>query len=210
MYRCGHCNAGEPSLYRDDDRLNGHRFVACRICGNRYPGGKEPVKAAECGKESKKEVVEMTEKKPGTKGVGACPECNREGLILYACHGRDICGTCKNRFYKTRNPTPKPAPKEVSVPVGEPTIRKPAQDDNGKDGQRGTGMRWIDGETRSHKVSRLSRWHEWFAWYPVRVGWTGSGHWIKVWLATVLRRGDYKSLRFEHRWAWEYREIKNE
>lgn len=31
-------------------------------------------------------------------------------------------------------------------------------------------MKWDCGETRAERYERLSEWHRWFAWYPVRVG----------------------------------------
>ncbi len=41
-YVCGKC--GHGGLYRDDDEMNGQEYLACRICGNRWPGGVRPVK----------------------------------------------------------------------------------------------------------------------------------------------------------------------
>ena len=46
-YVCGKCKSA--ALYRDDDRLNNIPFLACRICGNRYPGGPAPVKKLPAG-----------------------------------------------------------------------------------------------------------------------------------------------------------------
>jgi len=40
-YVCGQC--ASSGLYRDDDHINGVVYIACRICGNRWPGGMKPV-----------------------------------------------------------------------------------------------------------------------------------------------------------------------
>lgn len=68
-------------------------------------------------------------------------------------------------------------------------------------------MRWINGETWDHKRARLESWHDWFAWYPVKAGITENGHWVKVWLVTVERKG---IIRYDWQggniWCWTYRE----
>ena len=67
-------------------------------------------------------------------------------------------------------------------------------------------MRW---KTRKPFAKRRARhwWHDWFAWYPVRVPNTGK---TVVWLELVQRKG-----RLSHRWAegcwiWKYKEVGNE
>lgn len=47
-FKCGQC--GSKSLYKDEDIVEGNRWIACRICGNRWPGGKEPIRITEEGK----------------------------------------------------------------------------------------------------------------------------------------------------------------
>jgi len=68
-------------------------------------------------------------------------------------------------------------------------------------------MRWINGETFKHKKDRLSEWHIWFAWYPVTVGFTDNGHWIKIWRENILRKGSYLDCELGGWWTWEYKEI---
>lgn len=61
-------------------------------------------------------------------------------------------------------------------------------------------MKWIDGlnyeekkkQDRTKYVEKLlekTKWHKWFAWYPVVIGETKNKHLIKVWLQYVYRRG---------------------
>jgi len=73
VIRCGKCHAREANLYRDDDTVTGLNFLACRICGNRWPGGKEPIREEE----------EMGK-------IGKCVNCAREMTIA----GRGLCGGC--------------------------------------------------------------------------------------------------------------------
>lgn len=47
-----------------------------------------------------------------------------------------------------------------------------------------------------------SRWHNWFAWHPVRVSPTKG-----AWLTTVQRKGEWKLIGpCECGWEYEYRE----
>jgi len=39
--RCGKCRS--IGIYPDRDLLTGAQSIACRICGNRYPGGPAPI-----------------------------------------------------------------------------------------------------------------------------------------------------------------------
>jgi hypothetical protein len=64
-------------------------------------------------------------------------------------------------------------------------------------------MKWTDNSKvrratcRSDRRERLSAWHKWFAWYPVKVGteWqTGAD--MKVWLVTVMRKRVYRDSYF--------------
>ncbi len=60
-------------------------------------------------------------------------------------------------------------------------------------------------ELRKQKINRKTKWHQWFAWHPVRVG---PKHF--QWLEMVERKGDFdyhasacrgdiKTFKFEHR-----------
>jgi len=55
-----------------------------------------------------------------------------------------------------------------------------------------------------HRAKKL--WHDWFAWYPVRVPTMGrmSGQ-HKVWLKTVRRRGTLEMISpTSANWNWRY------
>ena len=45
-------------------------------------------------------------------------------------------------------------------------------------------------------------WHQWFAWYPVRISGDNGGMAITVWFATVERKVHYALCDFAY---WEYR-----
>lgn len=87
-WHCGQC--GSAGLYRDEDRLNGMAWIACMICGNRWPGGLEPVKAAKSGKKraitAEKEHIAMGNKR------GVCSNCGRALLLV-----GNLCHTCYSR-----------------------------------------------------------------------------------------------------------------
>jgi hypothetical protein len=69
-------------------------------------------------------------------------------------------------------------------------------------------MRWINGydwETAWEKKCQLrKRWHRWFAWYPVVVGYTGGRRQKKAWLEDVLRSGE-PAFTFEGAVYWDYK-----
>lgn len=47
-------------------------------------------------------------------------------------------------------------------------------------------MKFDCGETWSEKFERITNWHEWYAWHPVRVGYRDCR-----WLEKVQRKVDY-------------------
>jgi hypothetical protein len=53
-------------------------------------------------------------------------------------------------------------------------------------------------ETIKEKKIRLEQWHDWFAWYPVRVG-SHDGRWLE----TIKRQGLFDSC--DRLYAWRYR-----
>lgn len=66
-------------------------------------------------------------------------------------------------------------------------------------------MRW---KSKKSKVERLTNWHRWFAWHPVKVNELNDQ--TTVWLEFVHRKGDrwywYNFLSNEKDfWIWEYR-----
>ncbi len=48
------------------------------------------------------------------------------------------------------------------------------------------------------RIARLAKWHNWFAWHPIRIG----HHWL--WLEWVLRRGDFHEDSHGGSMAYEY------
>ncbi len=96
-YKCGKC--GLQTLYRDDDRLNDIKYIACFTCGNRYPPGPEPVRLEKSGlKESviiadtKDEGMENTQR-IDTK-AGNNPLCRQCGLKPTISAGNPYCASC--------------------------------------------------------------------------------------------------------------------
>lgn len=61
-------------------------------------------------------------------------------------------------------------------------------------------MKFDYGETQVEKRKRLSQWHRWFAWRPVKV----SDHDCR-WLETVERKGLFWHSLFDEGCDWEYR-----
>lgn len=59
-------------------------------------------------------------------------------------------------------------------------------------------------ESREARSDRLGKWHDWFAWYPVRVG-EGDVRWLE----TVQRAGAYERVWwdgcYQTWWTWEHR-----
>lgn len=57
------------------------------------------------------------------------------------------------------------------------------------------------GPTHAEKVRRLQGWHDWFAWYPVRIG-PRECRWLEV----VERVGFvYDKIHGGQAWEWTYR-----
>ena len=62
-------------------------------------------------------------------------------------------------------------------------------------------MKFNCGPTLREKVEARKEWHEWFAWYPVRVA-SGDCRWLE----TVERRGEHDwGYDGESYWDYEYR-----
>lgn len=58
---------------------------------------------------------------------------------------------------------------------------------------------------RSAKFRAKHQWHNWFAWYPVRIPTKGRMSGMhKVWLTTVHRRGTYEGWVDDSYWFWRY------
>ena len=53
--------------------------------------------------------------KKTSKRIGECqsPTCDKVNVPLYACHGQDLCGGCKNKFYKPGKPKVYDTPAET-------------------------------------------------------------------------------------------------
>ena len=57
------------------------------------------------------------------------------------------------------------------------------------------------GETYLEQHARLSQWHRWFAWHPIRLG----SHDCR-WLEKIWRKGEYYCSYASSGWTWKYRE----
>jgi len=55
------------------------------------------------------------------------------------------------------------------------------------------------------RVRALKRWHNWFAWYPVRAPSNDKTANTRVWLETIQRKGTRKGDWGEYYWDWEYK-----
>ncbi len=86
--KCGKCGSG--ALYKDDDPVNKVRYIACMICGNRYPGGAKPVVVE---KKKKAEVSEMAKR-------GTCKNCQRKNQQILSADG--LCAGCYNARLRAR------------------------------------------------------------------------------------------------------------
>lgn len=49
------------------------------------------------------------------------------------------------------------------------------------------------------RQAKLSNWHTWFAWYPVRLG-----EFEVVWLERLKRKGKFYEGAGHYWWQWEY------
>ena len=73
-------------------------------------------------------------------------------------------------------------------------------------------MKWINGETWESIINRESKWHKWFAWYPVVVSEKTMSDGktkrvIKAWLCNVQRKGEYFFGYDGVTCNWEYKEL---
>lgn len=62
-------------------------------------------------------------------------------------------------------------------------------------------MKFDCGPSRKTKIKRKESWHDWFAWYPVRL----AEHDCR-WLETVERKGTLYYNFSDSWWSYEYRE----
>jgi len=74
-------------------------------------------------------------------------------------------------------------------------------------------MVWKARLSREQKITRRCKKHLWFAWYPVKVGYTvEDGRRIKAWLIKVVRSSSdwYTGLIFtKYDWRYELYKIDN-
>lgn len=75
-------------------------------------------------------------------------------------------------------------------------------------------MKWVSNKLTREEQNRLererlSKWHNWFAWFPVTVDYTENNRKIKVWLQPVWRKAvDFNIRGFATKFM--YREKENE
>jgi len=126
MYICGKCKS--TGLYRDDDRLNNISFLVCLICGNRWPGGEEPVKVREGTdfksvpesetQENMEERDMNKDKQKKSKYLKVCAHCGD----LKRHQGRGLCGKC----YKIAERAGTLPPLLINRPPGTGAVGIPA------------------------------------------------------------------------------------
>lgn len=80
-YACGKCRS--TALHRDDDEANGHVFIACIMCGNRWPGGPAPIIVG---------CVSTHQKPKEEPMIKICKNCNRTKSIVKG----GLCYVCNN------------------------------------------------------------------------------------------------------------------
>jgi hypothetical protein len=65
-------------------------------------------------------------------------------------------------------------------------------------------MKFNCGKSYSETHQKLKNWHEWFAWYPVKVADNDCR-----WLEKVQRKGTFCNYGIDSTWFWDYKEIQN-
>ena len=60
---------------------------------------------------------------------------------------------------------------------------------------------------KRNSKSEKTKWHIWFAWYPVTVSYTPDGDSKKVWLEYVLRCGELIQYSEGSYYIYKYREL---
>jgi DNA-directed RNA polymerase subunit RPC12/RpoP len=96
-YKCGKC--GRQTLYRDDDRLNDIKYIACFTCGNRYPPGPMPIKIEKSGLKGSVVISDIKDKgmekalqiNTEAKKKPLCKECGIKSTISA---GNPYCASC--------------------------------------------------------------------------------------------------------------------
>lgn len=68
-------------------------------------------------------------------------------------------------------------------------------------------MEWISLKTWEYRRQARGCWHKWFAWYPVTIHTFPDGAEKVVWLAGILRRGEWWSNWGDSGWIYEYKEL---
>jgi len=63
-------------------------------------------------------------------------------------------------------------------------------------------MKFDCGPTSAEKVAAKERWHQWFAWHPIRLG-SHDCRWREV----VERKGTFSYNSGGGCWVWEYRDL---
>lgn len=66
-------------------------------------------------------------------------------------------------------------------------------------------MNWFTSNTWVNEKYEKTRWHRWFAWYPVTVKeFDPEGVAIRCWLETVWRCGKVRAFRGGYFWEYKY------
>jgi DNA-directed RNA polymerase subunit RPC12/RpoP len=109
-YVCGKCKSA--ALYRDDDLVEGAKNIACRVCGNRYPGGIAPIilikkevvqniteNTPKVIPQQKAAIINISRKEEKTMAKTTnCRNCGRGKPIVQD----GLCGGCVGSFYRNK------------------------------------------------------------------------------------------------------------
>jgi hypothetical protein len=138
-YRCGKCGSG--GLYRDEDFEAGFVYIACTICGNRWPGGVKPVdgqKNQDIRPEIKEDAMQNRTgpcancKRVRTyQGGGHCFLCNRASKGLEGEERSAALAAIKEQIEKGGRPKKAMADPAIA-PAGGKTKKKVEERDSKK------------------------------------------------------------------------------
>ena len=91
-YVCGKCGG---FLYQDEDAITGTQWIACLICGNRYPPGPAPIPLQKS--EDKSIASKITKKPPKKRKKRATKHCLFCGHIQ-TIQRWGLCSKCRYIF----------------------------------------------------------------------------------------------------------------
>lgn len=71
-------------------------------------------------------------------------------------------------------------------------------------------MEWAKKNRWVIRDEKITKWHTWFAWYPVLMGYSDETHsWKMVWLKKIERLGIFWGDTMGSGYTFKYRELNN-